>query len=337
MSTQSIKPSIDSTTQNTWNPTKYMSYMNIRERPGIELMTRLVYHYNTIKHQINTNNELYIYDLGCGTGNLTEKLYESIQSNTDSNIHIHTTGIDSSTSMIQHAASHNQYHSIIRYIPGDVSQSLIDNSSADIIFSNACYHWIHSHHIIYPMLVNQLKLHTGLLAIQIPNNFNSPYHTQIASVLEDLQLIDIDYMNDGHTVGHYYSMETHDMLYYDKLLSPLCDIVDIWQTEYNQVLTGQMYIQELNRLSNGVTALNNINIDNHEYLHPVVNFTMGSALTAVLPKLTTQQQIEFLYLYNRRMIRMYPVQQTSDADNNGLVHVRVIFPFNRLFLIAKRK
>lgn len=317
---------------NTWTPDKYLQYQDIRERPGIELIDRLLHHYT----QIQANNNTIIgYDLGCGTGNLTTILYNKLhQLYTNATINI--TGIDSSDSMLEKAHKNNTIQSIT-YKHGDVSESFTDNDRADIIYSNACFQWIHHHNTVYTNLVKQLKPHTGLLAIQIPNNFDNAYHTEITTVLEDLQLIDILPHNDGHSVGHYYSMETHTMEYYDTLLQSHCDIIDIWTTTYNQVLTGQMYASQLSILPTDKTALQNIQIDNVEYYHPVLNFTMGSALTAVLPKLTDQQRTEFLYLYNRRMCKKYPVQKLSDADSNGLVQVRVLFPFQRLFLVAKRR
>ena len=86
--------------------------------------------------------------------------------------------------------------------------------------------------------------------------------------------------------------------YYD-LLAPLTADLDIWHTEYQHVLDGD---------------------------NPVVQWTMGTTLRPLLAALDAEQQAGFLADYSARVAARYPKQ--SDG--------KTLFPFRRLFLVARR-
>jgi trans-aconitate 2-methyltransferase len=86
--------------------------------------------------------------------------------------------------------------------------------------------------------------------------------------------------------------------YWD-LLSGQASSLDLWETEYLHVLQGEA---------------------------PVVQWTMGTALKPLLDALTEADRAAFLAEYGRRMAVAYP----------GRPDGTTLFPFRRLFLVARR-
>lgn len=87
--------------------------------------------------------------------------------------------------------------------------------------------------------------------------------------------------------------------YYD-VLAPLTASLDIWETEYLHVLDGD---------------------------DPVVKWTLGTAMRPLMDALAEPERAEFLAEYTRRINDAYPRR----ADG------KTLFPFRRLFMVAKVK
>jgi trans-aconitate 2-methyltransferase len=85
--------------------------------------------------------------------------------------------------------------------------------------------------------------------------------------------------------------------FYFDLLAPHAARVDIWQTEYLQILAGE---------------------------DPVVSFLGGTGLKPLLDALAEPERSAFLALYAARIRAAYPRRQDG----------RTIFPFRRLFIVA---
>jgi trans-aconitate 2-methyltransferase len=133
----------------------------------------------------------------------------------------------------------------------------------------------------------------GILAVQMPRNFGAPSHTSITdaalagpwrSVLEPL-------LNPA-------PVATPDF-YYD-LLAPLAGALDIWETEYLQVLEGD---------------------------NPVKEWTKGTWLTRYLDILGADEKASFEAAYGARVAKAYPKNASGQT----------LFPFRRLFVVAQRK
>jgi trans-aconitate 2-methyltransferase len=92
----------------------------------------------------------------------------------------------------------------------------------------------------------------------------------------------------------------HDPDVYYDVLAPVVASLDIWETEYLHVLDGD---------------------------NPVVKWTMGTALRPLLDALDEPERGEFLAEYSRRIAECYPVH----ADG------KTLFPFRRLFIVARAK
>ena len=93
----------------------------------------------------------------------------------------------------------------------------------------------------------------------------------------------------------------HEMpeFYYD-LLSPLAGGLDMWETEYLQVLEGD---------------------------NPVKEWTKGTWLSPLLAALEEPERSRFEAAYAERVLEAYP--RRGDG--------KTLFPFRRLFMIATAK
>jgi len=252
----------------SWNPDQYLKFSQPRLRPALDLLARLA-----------LPDPQRIYDLGCGTGNVTAAL---LQRWPNASI----TGVDSSASMLAQAASalpqvQWQRESLDRWQA---------DAPADLIYSNAALHWLPDHQHLLPRLLASLKP-GGVLAVQMPRNFAAPSHTMIAdtaragpwrSRLESLLV--------AAPVG--------EPAFYYTLLAPLARSLDIWETEYLQVLGGE---------------------------DPVKEWTRGTALIPFLERLNAAEQMQFESDYAQRLRSAYPRR----ADGTTL------FPFRRLFIVLQ--
>jgi len=132
----------------TWNPDQYHKFQNERSQPFYDLLAL-----------VDKRSKLRVIDLGCGTGELTKVLAETLP-NSD------VTGLDSSHQMLSKAASH--LTSNLRFEQGDLSTL---TGSWDLIFSNAAIHWVENHHELIPNLYSKLNP-GGQLCVQLPSNHN---------------------------------------------------------------------------------------------------------------------------------------------------------------------
>jgi trans-aconitate 2-methyltransferase len=158
-----------------------------------------------------------------------------------------------------------------------------------VLFSNAALQWVKSHETLFPKVIN-LVAPGGVVAIQIPRNFDAPSHTL---------------MTDTINAGPWKELLTpvrHDVPtqrpeYYYDLLSPLVKTLDIWETEYLQVLEGE---------------------------NPVAEYTKGSWLMRFLSILDEPWKSKFEADYRARILKAYP--QRADG--------KTLFPFRRQFILA---
>jgi trans-aconitate 2-methyltransferase len=137
----------------------------------------------------------------------------------------------------------------------------------------------------------------GALAVQMPDNFRAPSHSLVADIAR----------------GPRWRAKLAPVLRdppvapaadYLELLTPLMKSVDVWLTEYLQVLSPR---------------------DDGD--HPVAAWTKGTWLVPILAALSNDaERAEFSREYGQRLARAYPPR----ADG------RTLFPFRRLFIVANR-
>lgn len=252
-----------------WNPEQYLAFGDLRLRPAVDLLGR-----------IPAEAPATVVDLGCGPGNVTALLRRRWPQ-------ARIIGVDSSAEMLAKAAAS---HPGVEWQQADAS-GWAPPVPCDVIFSNAALHWVDDHPRLFPRLLDCLAP-GGVLAVQMPNNYAAPSH-QCAfeaarcgpwrDVLEPLlrpaPLLTVDTYHD--------------------LLASGGARVEIWQTEYLQVLEGE---------------------------NPVADWTRGSLLVPLLEALAQPWRAEFEGDYRRRVAAAYP--RRGDG--------RTLFPFRRLFLVAAR-
>lgn len=245
-----------------WNPETYLKFDQDRLRPALDLMT-----------QITLNDPKDIIDLGCGPGNVTQILKDRWPES-------HIIGIDSSPDMLAKAKAK---YPAITWVQDDVAHWQADHP-VDLIFSNACLHWLGTHERLFPKLLESLKP-GGVLAVQMPNNFAAPTHQCIGEVLGE---------NHPLCPGSPVHKPTD---YYD-WLSPHCQYINLWETQYLHQLEGD---------------------------NPVADWTKGAALRPVLDGLADDQARErFETSYRALIKKAYPSSQDG----------KTLLPFKRFFLIC---
>lgn len=251
----------------SWNPGRYLALGGHRLRPALDLLGR-----------IPLAAPLRVVDLGCGAGNVTGYLRRRWP---EAGI----IGLDNSPRMLAAAAEQAPG---IDWLEADLA-GWKPESPVDVLYSNAALHWLPGHDSLLPRLAGYLAP-GGVLAIQMPRNFEAPSHTVMYDVADNGPWSD-----KLARLGNRQPVAGPE--FYHGLLAPLVQELDIWETEYLQVLSGD---------------------------NPVADFTKGSWLKAMLDALDEPQKGEFEAEYRRAVALAYPRR----ADGSTL------FPFKRLFIVA---
>jgi trans-aconitate 2-methyltransferase len=143
-----------------WDPDRYHQFEKERQAPFEDLM-RL----------IKVRPDLRLADLGCGTGELTRRLGDSLPGSD-------AIGIDSSPQMLERAAV------FVRPGVSFQCQRIEDfTGDWDLIFSHAALQWVPGHEKLIPRLLSLLRP-GGQLAVQVPNNgghFSQAHMAEVAS------------------------------------------------------------------------------------------------------------------------------------------------------------
>jgi len=287
-----------STVEDAWKPVQYEMFLDVRHRPGIDLMERAKVHWRSKHHSKQPQR---IYDLGCGTGRLAAELSSRFPASS-------VIGVDSSAAMLLNAhklIDSQQQASVtgrVSFVQHDVATFEPLDGETDMIYSNAALHWIDSdrHNELFARLMGQLRF-GGLLAVQMPNNFSQPSHTLIHQTLADLGFSDNDKMKA--VLRAQPRLPSDPLTFYHNAVAKHASVVDIWETTYLQPLSSSV-------------------------LHPVAEFTRGSYLGPILSSLSPADQTRLLSHYSSLLKSAY----SFSADNSVC-----LFPFHRVFIIAMKK
>jgi trans-aconitate 2-methyltransferase len=256
-----------------WDPSQYQIFAHHRFRPALELLD-----------QVSLANPRVIYDLGCGAGEVTRIIAKRWPSAI-------VYGVDNSKEMLGQATSEL---GDVHWLETDI-RTWSPDEPPDLIYSNATLHWVEDHRKIFPRLLGFLKA-GGCLAVQMPLSWETPSHRLMRETLAD-----------GGPNGEALGTEQlrHELarnwvedaeVYFDLLVS-CTQSLDIWETEYFQILEGD---------------------------DPVLEWVRGTGLRPVLQGLSDEEREIFLPEYARRLRAAYP----SRPDG------RTLYPFRRLFMVA---
>jgi len=255
-----------------WDANLYLKFAGHRGRPAADLV-----------EQIALENPQRIIDLGCGTGNSTEQLRRRWPK-------AELTGLDNSPEMLAQARANHPDWKWIQSTVEDWSPS----DRFDLIFSNACLHWIGDHRRLFPQLFSNLTP-GGALAVQMPNSYHLPAHTLMVEVATDPQAPWADRLAGAPQT---YSVQTP--AFYYEALRKLAKNLNIWQTEYMQIVEGPEAVLDW------------------------VRSTAMRRFTELLPD--DRQRKEF----ERRCLERF--RQAYPANDQG----KTSFPYLRMFIIAYR-
>jgi len=141
-----------------WTPEQYHKFQSERFAPFEDLMAL-----------IERRNGMRVVDLGCGTGELTERIADALAGCT-------VLGIDSSPEMLAKASPRERDDMTFeqRQIE-DVEEEW------DLIVSNAALHWVDDHPTLLQRLAGRLRAN-GQLAVQLPSNHRHLAYTTIRDV-----------------------------------------------------------------------------------------------------------------------------------------------------------
>ncbi|MGH7368505.1 MAG: methyltransferase domain-containing protein [Candidatus Rokuibacteriota bacterium] len=252
-----------------WDPAQYLKFADHRLRPAVDLLNRVA---------LERPGE--VYDLGAGAGNVTRLIRERWPE-------ARVTGVDDSPAMLAKAAATTP---AITWQQADLA-GWAPPRPADLVYSNAALHWLTGHERLFPALLAGLAP-GGVLAVQMPRNFGAPSHTLISEAARD-----------GPWRARLEPLlrpaPVADPDFYYDALAPMAAL-DIWETEYLQILEGA---------------------------DPVKEWTKGTWLRPLLDALEEPERSRFEARYAEMVARAYP----SRADG------RTLYPFRRLFIVARRR
>lgn len=254
-----------------WDPSQYHRYADLRLRPALDLFSR-----------ISVEEPSLVHDIGTGGGEVARLMAERWPE-------ARVVGSDNSSEMLAKAAETDS----------SVEWRLLDlaewqpAAEHDVIYGNAVLHWLANHEELFPRLINGLTK-GGELAVQMPLAWWQPSHQVIRQTLSELPGSEAEALRASMAEPNVYRPER----YYD-ILRPIADELDIWETTYQQILTGE---------------------------DPVFEWVSGSILRPVFSQLPAAEADRFSELCRPALRAAYPRR----ADGTTL------FPFHRLFIVARR-
>lgn len=192
----------------SWDPDIYHRFTAPRERPLADLVAALP-----------PLTPRLVADLGCGTGNSTERLARRFPG-------ARLVGVDNSASMLEKARARAF---ACEWIEAPL-EAVRFPAPPDLILSNAALHWVGDHDALFPRLAGQLA-QGGVLAIQMPDNFAAPSHVAIRQTAAEAPWAE-------RLAGRAPERPVADGPAYHRLLAPLFETVEIWTTRYLHRLTG---------------------------------------------------------------------------------------------------
>lgn len=256
-----------------WDPGKYTQFSPQRDRPFFDLTSR-----------ITAESPRKVVDLGCGTGVLTAALAARWPQ-------AQVTGLDSSEDMVARAQAMEEAPPNVGFARGKI-EDWEPEDGTDVVVSNAALQWVPGHQDLLRQWAGQLG-DGAWLAVQVPGNFTAPSHVLMrelaASAAWAPKLEGVLRQADAVAGPEDYLA----------LLVEAGMDADVWETSYQQVLTGA---------------------------DPVLEWVRGTALRPVIDALPAEDFSRFEADYADLLRRAYPRQDWG-----------TVFPFRRLFMVARKR
>ncbi len=174
-----------------WDPTQYERFKKERSQPFFDLAAL-----------VEQRPAMRVVDLGCGTGELTRALHDSLAAES-------TLGLDTSDSMLAKSAAHTTRG--LRFERRDI-HSFQEASQYDLVFSNAALHWIPDHKSLFARLARALRP-GGQLAVQMPANQEHPSQSLARALARESPYREA--LADANTRASLYSLSEYARLLFD--------------------------------------------------------------------------------------------------------------------------
>jgi trans-aconitate 2-methyltransferase len=275
-----------------WDPVQYGRFAAERARPFRDLLSR-----------VELISPKVILDLGCGTGLLTAEVADRWPSS-------HVIGVDASPDMLAEAER--------LAVPGRLEFHLDDvrtfepDAPVDLVITNATLQWVPGHIELLGRIASSLAP-GGVLALQVPGNFEEPTHVLLRSLASSARWREAL----GERLAPWPA--SHDPVVYLEALQLTGLRATAWETTYLQVLSGE---------------------------DAVLHWMKGTALRPVLSALDDQAAEAFLQEYGELLRDAYPSksagtalpyrrvfavglrdgEREAPADVTGLDHVQIAIP-----------
>ncbi|MFF1793245.1 methyltransferase domain-containing protein [Kitasatospora sp. NPDC058263] len=249
-----------------WDPEQYLRFADERTRPLRDLLARVP----VLPHEPAAR----ILDIGCGPGNSTAVLRERWPG-------ARITGLDNSAEMLATARAEGE--PTADYLLADARGYDPAPAAPDLIVSNAALQWIGftpehgaagpaGHLDLLPRWAAALEP-GGVIAFQVPGNFDSPSHTLLAGLRRSPRWRDA--LGEGATRAG-----VHEPGAYLAALAGAGCAADVWETTYSTLLPGA---------------------------DPVLEWVKGTALRPVLTRLPDPaERAAFLAEYGALLREAYP-------------------------------
>lgn len=194
-----------------WDPDRYLDFEQHRRRPVDDLLAR-----------ITTDPVRRIVDLGCGPGQLTDRLAERWPGAA-------ITAVDRDPAMLERARTRPSA-ARVDYVEADIGEWQ-PATSVDLVFSNAALHWLPHHMDLLETYLHWLSP-GGTLAVQIPGNTDAASHRVVAELRRSERWAAA--VGEGAD-DHVAVAEPAD---YARRLGALRAEVDVWESTYLHLLAG---------------------------------------------------------------------------------------------------
>jgi trans-aconitate 2-methyltransferase len=257
-----------------WDPQQYHRYADLRLRPALELFDR-----------ISLDSPEDVHDIGTGGGEIARLMEQRWPA-------ARVVATDSSAEMLATAKANTPAGSRIQWELLDLND-WAPAAEFDVIYGNAVLHWLPDHAETFPRLIGGLRP-GGELAIQMPLSWYQPSHVAIRDTLAAFGTAEAGALAEFMATPNVALPE----VYYE-ILHPIVSNLDIWITEYQQVLSGA---------------------------DPVFEFVKGSILRPVFTQLPEADAAEFAAQLKPRLAEAYP--RRSDGST--------LFRPRRIFIMARR-
>jgi len=230
-----------------WNPNTYNQFKTIRYQPFFDLLG-----------MISDEDLKTAVDIGCGTGEQTSILSDRFDTAT-------FLGVDASKEMLEESKPFANNR--IQFKNTTIANFVKDETTWDLIFSNAALHWEDQHAVLFPKLISKLN-DGGQFAVQMP--------VQNENVLNQILLELVQEEPFAGFLGGW------------KITSPVLSIDDYAQLMFDNGLTNIQVVKKVYPII-------------AESPETLFKFISGSALIPYMERLSESQQKRFETEYKSRI------------------------------------